>query len=246
MPRERFFRYAPSNYQLNKKIKKLQQDPELKFKDYFYGANVTTAPDEHGIFVCNATSSGIGATNRIGNEIRCTSLEIRGYVFINNLQTVVQKSDLYRVPMIRMIVFWDKSPNGQMPDIIGNTLINEEDCLLDNTNGADPIFCPYSRSTATRFRILYDKTYRFPQPTVVVSGGYVNPNPVVNTVVPHVYIQKKIKLSRVTRYSGPDDTFEDISENGLYIAMISTYDAASGDNYYITAELMTRINFFDD
>ena len=58
--------------------------------------------------------------------------------------------------------------------------------------------------------------------------------------------KKKIKLSRVTRYSGPDATFEDISENGLYIAFISTYDTDSGANYYLTVELMTRLNYFDD
>ena len=137
---------------------------------------------------------GLTPSTRIGNEIRCTSLELRGYVFVNNLFTVVQKSDLYRVPMFRMIVFWDKSPNGQLPDIVGNTAINEEDALLDNTAGSDYIFLPYSRSTATRFKILHDKVYRFPQPTTVLSGGFTDPNPVVNTVVPHVYIQKEDQI----------------------------------------------------
>lgn len=243
MVRERIYRYAPSNYTLNKKIKKLQKDPELKFYDRWINFNVTTSSV---IAALNDVGSGIAQTERDGNEIRCTSLEIRGYAFINNLLTVVQKSDLYRVPLLRMIVFWDSSPNNDMPQVIGNSTATEDDSLLDNTNNIDPVFLPYNRNTNGRFRILYDKTYRFPQSTYVMSRGYDDPNPVVNTVVPHIVINKKIKLSRKTRYTGPDPDYSDISENGLYVAFISTYDTASGANYYISADIMTRVNFYDD
>lgn len=243
MVRERIYRYAPSNYQLNKKIKKLQKDPELKFLDNWSELNVTDSGD---LMVCNAIGSGITQTERDGNEVRCTSLEIRGYAYVNNLVIVNQKSDLYRVPLLRMIVFWDSSPNGALPDLIGNSIATEDDSLLDNTDGADPVFLPYNRNTIGRFRVLYDKTYRFPQSPHVMSGGYADTNPIVNLVVPHVVINKRIKLSRKTRYTGPDPDNSDISENGLYIAFISTYDTNSGTNYYISTGINARVNFYDD
>lgn len=244
MVRERIYRYAPSNYQLNKKIKKLQRDPELKFYDRWINfGSVTT---NSVIAACNDVGSGISQVERDGNEIRCTSLEIRGYAFINNLETVVQKSDLYRVPLLRMLVFWDRSPNNDMPQLIGNSTATEDDSVLDNTDGADPVFLPYNRNTIDRFRVLYDKTFRFPQSPYVISGGYGEGKPDVNTVVPHLVINKRIKLSRKTRYSGPDPDYSDISENGLYVAFISTYDTDSGQNYAVSVDILTRVNFYDD
>ena len=175
MIRERFYRRAPSNYQLNKKIKKLEDEQEIKYKDIWHTITATRTPDVQGqVFLLNGTQVGPYATGeRIGSQIRATSLQLRGYFYIPLLGTLdTPITDTLRAPMIRLIVFWVTNPVGT-PVIVGNS-DTALDGVLDNIIGstADNIFAPYQFQSYPAIKVLYDKTYRFPQPTIVISGGY--------------------------------------------------------------------------
>ena len=147
----------------------------------------------------NGLQLGTSVINRIGSAVTATSLTFRGFMYVPNLQTIDKEEDL-RIPLVRMIIFWDESAR-DVPTIYGSPFSSQES-LLDKTSGADTVFCPYNRSTHNRFKILYDKTYKFPISPIVTTGGE---NPTYTNVLPHRVIQGKIKLNRIVQYSGYRD-----------------------------------------
>ena len=93
--------------------------------------------------------------------------------------------------------------------------------MLDKATGADTIFCPYNRSTRNRFKILYDKVYKFPVQPLITTGG-MEPN--YTEVLPNRYVQGKVKLNRIVQYSGNSTGIQDIARNAFMCVCISTYD----------------------
>ena len=165
-------------------------------------------------------------------------------MYVPNLQTIEKEEDLSRVPLVRMIIFWDESAR-DIPTIYGSPFSSQE-TLLDKSSGADTVLCPYNRSTRNRFKILYDKTYKFPISPIVTTGGET---PAYTNVLPHRVIQGKIKLNRIVQYSGVTDGIQDIARNALWCVCISTYDtkaAPPDDAYYIQANICFRFNYKDD
>lgn len=248
MVRERFYRHAPSNYQLNKKIKKLQEEPEIKYKDAWHTISATRTPDSQGqVFLLNGTQVGPYATGeRIGSQIRATSIQLRGYFYIPILGVLnTPETDTLRAPMIRLIVFWVTNPVGT-PVIVGNS-DTALDGVLDNIIGstADNIFAPYQFQSYPAIKVLYDKTYTFKVPPIVRYDDEVTPNRPESTA-PYVMINKKIKLSRLVKYNGEQSTISNFTNNALYMTAISTYDAASGPGYRIAGQIFSRFCYKDD
>lgn len=235
---------APSNYALDKKIKKMQRETELKYNDEWLTVTAQNDPDtENNVFLLNGTVQGSGAFGqRIGNEIYPTSVQYRGFIYINNLEATVF-NDVVRAPFIRVIIFWDKMPNGEVPVIVGNSAAGAETLLDVTIGGASPIWAPYNHSTATRFKILSDKTYRFNPSSTAYYGGDVDPT--FASAVPNQFLSDKISLSRTTRYSGDGGTIATVSENGLFVTFISTFDDSDA-NYNISFDGLFRVYYKDE
>lgn len=261
MVRERVYRYAPSNYQLNKKIKKMQQQAELKYSDSLTDLIITNDPNEalsKQNFLLNDIAIGPSQlNNRIGAEVRNTSIQYRGNIYIQHLNHLIPPPGNldtydYGKPMVRMIVYWDSSPNGQGHDIFGSPALAGSESLLDNGMAGENIFCPYNMSTvgAGRFKILKDKTYTFNRDQPLVS---LDPTTAPSTTTwyntfPNMFIQGKIKLSRVTTYTGPTASINAISTNALYVLFISNYNGtqAAKPRLYMSGEVQWRLFFKDD
>ena len=248
MIRERFYRRAPSNYQLNKKIKKLEDEQEIKYKDIWHTISATRTPDVQGqVFLLNGTQVGPYVTGeRIGSQIRATSLQLRGYFYIPLLGTLdTPNTDTLRAPMIRLIVFWVTNPVGT-PVIVGNS-DTALDGVLDNIIGstADNIFAPYQFQSYPAIKVLYDKTYTFKVPPIIRYNDGISANRPESTT-PYVMINKKIKLSRLVKYNGEQSTISNMTNNALYMTAISTYDAGSGPGYRIAGQIFSRFCYKDD
>ena len=245
---KRNYKKNPTTRTLNKKIKKMQKQQELKYNDNWEKIQACNAPS--GTFplslprLLNGLQLGTSAIERIGSTVTATSLSFRGFMYVPNLQTIENEDDLSRVPLVRMIIFWDESAR-DVPVIMGSPFSSQE-TLLDNGTTADSVFCPYNRSTRNRFKILYDKVYKFPVQPLITTGGM---EPTYTEVLPNRYVQGKIKLNRIVQYSGVTDGIRDIARNALWCVCISTYDtkeAPPDDKYFIQANICFRFNYKDD
>lgn len=232
MPRRKFnrrrnSRRAPSNKALNNKIKKIQKDVELKFKDTYFTADVSTTATANLL-----NSIDIGTTNRgerIGNYIKTTSLQMRMTIspdIANLLNT-----------QIRVIAFWDKQANGAAPILIGGS---NTASLLDTTTITDALFAPINWNYSDRYRVLYDKT-------IILNGAMVlDFDPATGTTSQMLadsrYLSKKIKLSRSVKYDGTTAGIADIATNSLYVMYVGDI-AAGGNNPQI--EFSSRVYYKD-
>ena len=220
---KRNYKKNPTTRTLNKKIKKMQKQQEIKYNDNWEKIQACNVPS--GTYplslprLLNGLILGTSAIERIGSAVTATSLSFRGYMYVPNLQTITNEDDLSRVPLVRMIIFWDEAAR-DVPAILGSPFSSQE-TLLDNSSSADGVFCPYNRSTRNRFKILYDKTYKFQVTPIITTGGE---NVTETNALPHRLIQGKIKLNRIVQYSGVTDGIQDIARNALWCVCISTYD----------------------
>ena len=245
---KRNYKKNPTTRTLNKKIKKMQKQQEIKYVDNWEKIEAShepqaTYPDSLPRLL-NGLHLGTSAIERIGSAVTATSLTFRGFMYIPNLLTIEKEEDLSRVPLVRMIIFWDESAR-DVPVIMGSPFSSQE-TLLDNGTTADSVFCPYNRSTRNRFKILYDKTYKFPVTPIITTGGE---NVAETNALPHRLIQGKIKLNRIVQYSGVTDGIQDIARNALWCVCISTYDTKAvppDDAYFIQANICFRFNYKDD
>ena len=245
---KRNYKKNPTTRTLNKKIKKMQKQQELKYHDSWKLIEAAAEPSASLPaslpVLLNGIPLGTSSIDRIGSSVTATSLSFRGFLYVPNLQTIENEDDLSRVPLVRMIIFWDESAR-DVPGIYGNPFASQE-TLLDKATGADTIFCPYNRSTRNRFKILYDKVYKFPVQPLITTGG-MEPN--YTEVLPNRYVQGKVKLNRIVQYSGNSTGIQDIARNALWCVCISTYDTKAeppDDAYFIQANICFRFNYKDD
>ena len=245
---KRNYKKNPTTRTLSKKIKKMQKQQEIKYVDNWETIQACNQPSATFPMslprLLNGLHVGSSVIERIGSAVTATSLSFRGFMYVPNLQTITKEEDLSRVPLVRMIVFWDESAR-DVPVIQGAPSSSQE-TLLDNSSGADTVFCPYNRSTRNRFKILYDKTFKFPVTPIITTGGLVVSE---TNSLPHRVIQGKIKLNRIVQYSGITDGIQDIARNALWCVCISTYDTKvtpPDDAYFIQANICFRFNYKDD
>ena len=153
---KRNYKKNPTTRTLNKKIKKMQKQQEIKYNDNWEKIQACNVPS--GTFplslprLLNGLQVGTSAIERIGSAVTATSLSFRGFLYVPNMQNITKEEDLSRVPLVRMIIFWDESAR-DVPVIMGSPFSSQE-TLLDNGTTADSVFCPYNRSTRNRFKIL--------------------------------------------------------------------------------------------
>lgn len=213
--RSRYTNKYPTNKSLNQKVKKIQDMIELKFVDSYFNNDVGNTGSD--FLLLNGLASGTGASQREGNEITATSLQIRGAVTMSPEQT--------DPVLVRMIVFWDRQANGANP--VTTTVSPDTGSLLDGTVISDVIYMPFSYQQQDRYRILYDKTIQL-NPKVIFLADYTAGD--TQQLVPVTqYFKKKIKLGRKTKYdtTAASGLIDNISTNSLFVVFYSDTAANS-------------------
>lgn len=223
-------RRAPTNKQLDKKIKKMQSDVELKYKDVYSTQDMT---DAGTLVLLNAVVRGAEPVQRIGNTIRATSLQIRGQISTDLVDTGLAAI------RTRVIVFWDKQANGIAPTLIG---ASSTASVLDTTTVTDATLAPYNHNMVDRYKILMDKHIML-VPKVV---GDFDPATGVTTFYGQISIamNSHIKLSRKIRYDESNNgNITDIMTNSLYIGLLSDRAAAATNPFL---EFGSRMYYKDE
>lgn len=199
-----YYRSRPTIRKLDKRIRKIENEVELKHKDetFFVGQ-----PDAN-FSVYDICTVGNGTDNRarIGNEIMTTSLKMKlGITWTPNTYNDT-------TAFIRMILFWDSEPNGEIPSIVAGSL-GDQSVLDPNSTTLASIFDQYDyNTTSSRFRVIYDKVW-------TLRSQFAVQDPITSDVFPaptSLYITKKWKLGRKQIYNGDDPDPEQLVTNGIY------------------------------
>lgn len=198
---------------LQKKVRELDQDTEVKWKDTQIDGNVATPVTTCVLLNGVAQSAGASsAITRIGDKVQATSIQFR-YNFLMDPDNLIGN-------IVRMIIFWDRQPNGATPlfsDVLDVTTITS---AASNT-----VYAPYNLKNAPRFKILYDKmdVLNVQQDLTVVAGNVT----AAIQVASHPR-HGKIPLKRIVNYGlNTGGTITDISSNALFCLFLSDIGAAS-------------------
>lgn len=212
---------------LNKKIKKIEDDIELKYNDREISQNFSSATAS--LYLLNGIAVGDTQVTRDGAQLNATSVQFRSVWTTSSLSTAGT--------VWRIIVFWDRQPNGLTPLVTGAL---GTDALLNTTTITQPIYAPYQYETQQRFRVLYDKIFAM-NPYVV---GDFNPETgTTSTTAPQkMVIKKKIKLNRLVKYDGSTASTADLTTNALWIAFLTD---APGTGITLNGYVGTRFYFKD-
>lgn len=190
-------------------------------------AGVWTLNTTATITALNLITSGSASWQRVGRKVHLKSVHIRGYVNIGN---PVAQEDYGR-----MMVVYDKQPNGALPTI--------QDILLDQINSGTDVSLSQRLSginlnNRDRFEILRDQQFWLP-PTANTSF----------TLAPGVAFPMTIKMfidlkGRETTYRADSSpgVIGDISTGSLLLITFGNY--ASGTEGYNLA-LTSRVRFYD-
>lgn len=207
------YRRIPTNKSLNKKIKKIENQVELKWYETILSGTI----DENTVtpLILNAPVQGVSQTTRIGYKHTATSLKWIGYIS-PDLGSVTGNT------IVRMIIFWDRQSNGVAPNITGNILTGTT-ALLQQVQ--TPSFIPavawqahYQIENHKRFKILYDEVM-----DLAPQYSYVNTvsNAVqvgVNTCV----LRGKVKLGRDVMQDGTLGDTSSMVTNALYCVLMAS------------------------
>lgn len=217
---------APSNKELNKKIKRIQSKQEVKHKDTLISTTLVSDPSTAHTILINGYQQGDGSSNRTADKVNFTSVQFRAEILMDTASVV---STFYRI-----IIFRDIQANGTAPTAA---------MLLDNSVASAYVHSPYNTDNMQRFKVYYDKR------------GTLNPlmaavtNPADGSVDSIIPISRKInfkwKLGFTTNMGlGNAGTIADISTNSLYILFLSNRSIASA----IAPSILgcTRVYYKDD
>lgn len=198
---------APTTMALSKRIKRIENEVELKWRDISLGGGVNSTT---GILsYLSGISQGTTAVQRIGNKARATSLHFRMQWISNNA--------MLAPTYCRLIVFWDKQSDGVAPPIY---VSGNPSALLDDTIPVLPSVLPYNHNAVQRYRVLYDKTIVL-NPQVALSQTNVTPS-VTTAVIPVAErLQKKFQLSTILKYSGTSSIITDAESSALFALFLS-------------------------
>lgn len=214
----RYQRKVPTNKQLDKKIRKLENEDELKFKDTLFLVSQTDAA-AGTVYPIGLVGQGIDARARIGDFIRPTSLKCR-FTITFQPNTVINSTSV-----VRMIIFYDSEPAGELPIVVDSTSVDSES-LLDIQTSAFPILMQYNYSTMqSKYKVLVDKVMTLnSQAGSGLTASVIAPTPITK------YWKKSVKLSRKTIYSGDGALITALQSNGLFICFLyETFGGAIED-----------------
>lgn len=171
-----------------------------------------------------AIPEGTGESERVGRQVQCTSLNIRGYIKIETFNYVPASF------FLRFIVYVDKQANGAAATPAELIDTNPAGFYINNLRNLEQ---------TDRFIILKDKLIR----TDPTSGLY-NTNLFTN-VPTEQFVPFKCNLSlndMPIQYSGTAGGLSDIRSNNIGIMCISSDPASNGLRVRYTARVRYKDN----
>jgi len=207
--RKRDFRQRnPTNKNLSKRIRKIEDNQELKWKDTDIDVvPLANNPGTAQVILLNGLTQGDTSTTRDGSLVSFTSIQCRAEITSLNSTT---SGFVYRILVVR-----DSQANAAAP------LATQ---ILDDSGFGQLMFAPYSRLELGRFKIVYDKMGHF--------------NHFIANTVYHVPIKFKKKLSSKTNYGrGNAGTIADIVKNSYYMILLSDQPLGGTSTPIITASV---------
>lgn len=213
---------------INRKVKKLQLDEELKHVDVLLAAvEMTSDPGTTQTQLLNPLSLGDTDITREGNLCRFTSLQAKGTIILRGADLIGSDA--------RVIFFWDNSPNGVAP-----TAAN----LLDLSVITAPVNAPYNSDYFKRFKIIYDRRFEM-NPILANSTTLAGAVTTLTTSVPlRIQINFRKSMSKRSNYGlGNAGTIADISIGACYVLLLSS--RADGTDAGPQINLGTRMYFKD-
>lgn len=151
----------------------------------------------------NGLVNGSQENNRIGDKIKIKELRFMGE--LTQISAPIA-SNTQASNMSRVLIIWDKQPNGGAFTFGGNGGI-----FNPATANYDAVLNFNTDTVSNRYHILYDKTF---QPTVLAYGA----TPINGFNSKGITIHRKIKVNKVTNYGlGNTGTITDINTGSLYL-----------------------------
>lgn len=210
---------------IEKKLNKLDREIESKFVDLSINAAMVSNPAVGtNILLLNGLAPGTSASQRIGEDVRITSMQFRGYIQRAVTELGIQKA--------RLIIVFDKQTNGAGPAALSDLLTN-----VGNIPNQ-----PYNKGNVPgRFKILYDKEFALnPQVwfTYVVATGVVTEYaPMIVNIKKHIQINQKADYG-----AGNAGTVADITKGSIYAYLLSTENSGGTPP---TCTMTTRVFYRD-
>lgn len=205
---------APTVRSVNRKVKQLQKEQELRWKDTIFNDVVLASdPGTDQILLLNGLVTGDDPGTRDGNKTSVTSIQIRGE--ISTSATLTGNPVKWRIIVIR-----DMQSNGTAP-----TAAN----LLQISGAARYVDAPYKHPNLTRFRIISDKSGIL-EPNLPASWT----NPAEGTNHALVTVTQSSSIYKIRRSLNFDVQYglanagdiTDISKNSIYILFLSDWTIA--------------------
>lgn len=222
-------RKVPSNKTLNEKIKRIQNDEEVKQRissrsNINIRDNVVDTNTNFNLILLNdSVDQGVSVAARIGDIVRWTSCKMRMRLTTSGAQ--IGSS------LVRAMVIWDRQPNEHILGDVASTtvgILGQPSGPLWENDANSYVFAPYNPYTCggkgTRYKVLYDKVINL-TPKVIQD---VNGEVVTTSVVPVKAFKKvNIKLNNKTKYTRGEATglISNMMTGALYLVLISDVTA---------------------
>lgn len=189
--------------------------PEKKFIDTSMTTDATTTAS---ITLLNGCQLGTSASTRVGRKICIKSIFMRGSLQKENPADGIGQT-------VRMMIVWDKQPNGAVISSITDLLVSASTDALNNLSNRD------------RFIVLMDKV-RDINPS---AGSYTGA--AASFATQRVSLKKYLNVKLDTIYNdGNAGTIADIATGALYLIVIGSVAAGTSD---VDTNFNVRIRYTD-
>jgi len=196
---------GPTTKSLNKKIKRIENEfIETKFFDVYNAGTTIALAGIQDLLV--GIAQGDTASTRTGNVIVPSSVQLR-MAFSSDIDELSSSR-------IRIMLFWDRQPNGAVPVLTGAPTISS---LLDTGTITQPVLAPRKYNAIELYSVLYDKILTLTPGVVLTTAA--------GATTQVVLVDKQInlikKLHRSVKYNDTTGVIGSIVTNSLYIAYFS-------------------------
>lgn len=187
-----------------KRVKKVERKvnslvkAELRQNSTYVAAG--TIPQAGVRTLMNGMLVGVGDNTRSGNKIIAKYLEMRIDFGLDGTALVGTTAQNY---VYRLLILWDKQPNGALPVI--------NDLLLNSGAAGNNYYSPVNFNFKARYKVFYDKTWSI---APHASSRQAIGTTTYDSYDKHVIVRKK--LNRTTVYNnGTAGDVTDIISNAL-------------------------------
>lgn len=203
---------------IEKKLKKLDKEPELKWTDEYNASFVVPNTGLVYNILTPGPVQGVGPNNRIGNQINMTSLMTK-ILLLSNASSL--DPTRYRV-----LIVIDKEFEIGNPQLGGAPTSS---AILDNSVVTDLTLSPRNFNNIKRYKIVYDKVF-IQNPQTLLDYDPVTGNTTLYTRMSK-YLTIHLKMKHRLQFLGPTNTIAELTGTVplLYIVSDRTGVAGAGE-----------------